>query len=188
MNIIGITGTHGAGKGTLVDYLAQEKGYVHYSVRSFLADEALKRGVPQNRDSYLSIANELRKQFHPGIIAEMLYKKAAENGNNCVIESIRTIGEIETLKKLSDKKVKIIAVDADPHLRYTRIVERKSVTDNVTFEQFIIDEKRESNVHELWESNLPACISHADIVLTNNGTLEEFHSQIEKTLSSLLEK
>ena len=38
MNIIGITGTLGAGKGTIVDYLVQKKGYVHYSVRSFIAE------------------------------------------------------------------------------------------------------------------------------------------------------
>ncbi|MBR5146904.1 MAG: AAA family ATPase, partial [Bacteroidales bacterium] len=45
MNIIGITGTIGAGKGTIVDYLVKEKGYVHYSVREFLAEEVKKRGL-----------------------------------------------------------------------------------------------------------------------------------------------
>ena len=34
MIIIGITGTLGAGKGTIVDYLVKQKGFVHYSVRA----------------------------------------------------------------------------------------------------------------------------------------------------------
>jgi dephospho-CoA kinase len=38
MFIIGITGTIGAGKGTVVEYLVGQKGFDHYSVRSFLID------------------------------------------------------------------------------------------------------------------------------------------------------
>lgn len=182
MNIIGITGTLGAGKGTLVDYLVKEKGYVHFSVRQFLSEEAEKMGLPQNRNAYLTIANDLRKKYHPGYIAEVLYKKAETSGKDCIIESIRSIGEINTLHKLSGGKVKIIAVDADPRIRYERIVGRKSATDDVTFEEFIEDEQRESKVTELWESNLPTCIAHADTVISNNDSLHEFHKKIEKAI------
>ena len=60
MNIIGITGTLGAGKGTIVDYLVKEKGYVHYSVRAFLAEEVKRRGLEVNRDTLTEIGNDLR--------------------------------------------------------------------------------------------------------------------------------
>jgi len=43
MIIIGITGTLGAGKGTVVEYL-QEKGFRHYSARGFITKEVEKRG------------------------------------------------------------------------------------------------------------------------------------------------
>ncbi len=58
--IIGITGTSGAGKGTVVDYLLK-KGFKHYSVRDFLTEEILKRGLEPNRDNMIFVANELRK-------------------------------------------------------------------------------------------------------------------------------
>ena len=51
MIIIGITGTLGAGKGTIVDYLVKNKGYHHYSVRAYLTEEIKRRNLPVNRDS-----------------------------------------------------------------------------------------------------------------------------------------
>ena len=36
MIVIGITGTIGAGKGTIVEYLVEKKGFLHFSVREFL--------------------------------------------------------------------------------------------------------------------------------------------------------
>ncbi|MDR0438308.1 MAG: AAA family ATPase, partial [Bacteroidales bacterium] len=49
--IIGITGTIGAGKGTIVDYLVSQKGFLHFSVRDFLSEEIERRGLPVNRDT-----------------------------------------------------------------------------------------------------------------------------------------
>lgn len=43
MLIIGITGTIGAGKGTVSDYLVNKKGFKHFSVREFLIKEINKR-------------------------------------------------------------------------------------------------------------------------------------------------
>ena len=45
MIIIGITGTIGAGKGTIVDYLMQKCGFRHYSVRQYLLDVIQKAGL-----------------------------------------------------------------------------------------------------------------------------------------------
>ena len=39
MVIIGITGTLGAGKGTIVDYLKEERGFLHFSARQFIIEE-----------------------------------------------------------------------------------------------------------------------------------------------------
>ncbi len=42
MLIIGITGTLGAGKGTIVEYLEKEMGFDHLSVRDFITKEIEK--------------------------------------------------------------------------------------------------------------------------------------------------
>ncbi len=70
MIIIGITGTLGAGKGTVVDYLKEKYGFVHFSVREFLRGEVLKRGMEPNRDSFTSVANDLRAHHTPSYIVD----------------------------------------------------------------------------------------------------------------------
>jgi dephospho-CoA kinase len=51
VQVIGITGTLGAGKGTIVDYLTANHGYNHISVRSLLQGIIAEKGMPDNRDS-----------------------------------------------------------------------------------------------------------------------------------------
>ena len=70
MIIIGITGTLGAGKGTMVDYLVQKRGFAHFSVRTYLQREMKKRNMPDNRDSMTTLANELRAQNSPSFITD----------------------------------------------------------------------------------------------------------------------
>ncbi|MDR2191041.1 MAG: AAA family ATPase [Candidatus Peribacteria bacterium] len=67
-----------AGKGTLVDYLVEKKGFVHYSVRAFLIEEIKKRKLPIERDSMREVANDLRSQYSPSYIVEQLYQQASQ--------------------------------------------------------------------------------------------------------------
>ena len=80
MLIIGITGTIGAGKGTVVKYL-QQKGFQHYSSRKFITQEIKRRGMPVNRDSMAVVANDLRATHSPSYIAESLYSEAMQKKN-----------------------------------------------------------------------------------------------------------
>ena len=87
MKIIGITGTLGAGKGTIVDYLINHYGYKHYSVRGYLIEEAKRRGLEINRDTFVVVANDLRANHSPSYIVDELYKQAEAAGDNAIIES-----------------------------------------------------------------------------------------------------
>lgn len=99
MIILGITGTIGAGKGTIVDYLVKNKNFKHYSVRNYIIEEIKKRNMPVNRDSMVVVANDLRTKNSPSFIIDKLYEKAEKSNNNCIIESIRTPGEVLSLRK-----------------------------------------------------------------------------------------
>ncbi len=184
MIIIGITGTLGAGKGTIVEYLANNKGFKHYSVRQFLIEEIKKKGLPINRDTMTEVANNLRANHSPSYIIEQLYKKATNNGGNSIIESIRTPGEVDFLKGRGS--FYLIAVDANPQTRYNRITLRASETDNISFDTFLANEKREFTTSDPNKQNLSKCIQMADIVLQNNGSIEELNEQLEEELKIIM--
>lgn len=177
MITIGITGTLGAGKGTLVTYLIENKGFKHFSVRAYLTDEIKRRGLPVNRDSMVVVANDLRTKNSPSFVTDQLYFEAIKNGKNCIIESIRTPGEIISLREKGD--FMLIAVDADPQLRYQRIKSRNSSTDHIDFETFISNEKREMNSTNPNEQNLQQCIALADFTLQNNNTIKDLCSSFD---------
>ena len=183
MIIIGITGTLGAGKGTLVDYLIKNKGFAHFSVRDFLVRELEKRGMEVNRDTMTSLANELRANHSPSYITDQLYEQAKKAGKNSIIESIRTPGEITSLRAKGD--FYLFAVDADPKVRYERISLRKSATDNIDFETFLANEKREMTATDPNKQNLSVCIKQADFVFDNNGDLDKLYGQLISVLNRL---
>ena len=183
MIIIGITGTLGAGKGTLVDYLIKNKGFAHFSVRDFLVAELKKRGMEINRDTMTSLANELRASHSPSYITDQLYEQAKAGGKNSIIESIRTPGEIASLRAKGN--FYLFAVDADPKIRYERISLRKSATDNIDFETFLANEKREMTAIDPNKQNLSECIKQADFVFDNNGDLEKLYEQLLVVLKKL---
>lgn len=129
------------------------------------------------------LANELRAANSPSFIAEELYRVAQEAGKECIIESIRTVGEITSLRKQDN--FYLFAVDADQKLRYSRIVERASETDKINFETFVDNELREMTNTDPNKQNLDACMRLADFTFLNNGSFDDLYRQIDTVLERI---
>ena len=180
--IIGITGTLGAGKGTIVRYLVEKHGFRHYSVRVWISEEIARRGLPINRDTMASVGNDVRAQYGSGYISEQLVGRAVENGGNAVIESVRSLGEAGYLQSHG---AHLWAVDANLQARYQRITDRASETDHVSLEKFVTDERREFENTDPTKQNISGVMGMADTILHNDGTPEELYAQIEEAFAAL---
>ncbi|MCB0510339.1 MAG: AAA family ATPase [Chitinophagales bacterium] len=183
--IIGITGTIGSGKDTLMELLKNEYGFKHFSVRQYLTEKLTEQGLEINRTNMTNLANSLREENHPAYIIEQLFLQAKKEGGNAVIESIRTPGEVDFLKEATD--FHLFAVDADPNLRYERVQDRKSATDRVDFNTFMAEEQREMSNSEPHMQNIAACVRVADYKFKNNASIDMFYKKLRKTLEQKLE-
>ncbi len=178
--IIGITGTLGAGKGTVVKYLVEHKGFKHLSARALFQELMEKEGVEINRDTMVVFANALRAQYGGDYVFRELFKRAKELGANVVIESLRTVGEAKALKE--NNNAYLLAVDADQGLRYERIYGRGSELDHVTFEKFLEQENTEMHSSDEHKQNIAAVMAMADHTIYNDNNTGELFQAVEKFL------
>lgn len=182
MLVIGITGTLGAGKGTVVEMM-QQKGFVHYSARNYLRQRVEQLGLKPDRDTFTFVANSLREKEGGDFIAKGLLAEALKDGRNCIIESIRNVKEVEYLRK--NCNFVLLCVDADIKVRYERIVIRGSETDKVSFKTFVENEQREMESADENKQNLGLVMQMADFRLDNGKDLEFLRRQVEEIYKNL---
>lgn len=188
MVVIGITGTLGAGKGTVVDYIVSKLHFKHFFGTRFPDRGNRENGTAVNRDSMTETANRLRAEHGASYIVDQLFEQAVAEKQNAIIESVRATAEIESLRKKAEadpnRRFLLLSVDAPIDTRYHRIVSRGSATDHVDFDTFRANEAREMNNADPTKQNLSACMAMADAAIDNSGSLAYLHAQIDEILSA----
>ncbi len=181
--IIGITGTIGSGKGTVVNYLKQ-LGFAHYSSSDILREILTERGLPHVRLNMSNLANELMQSYSGGIL-EVAHERAKQaHQPNYILESIHRVTEAEYIKSIGGV---LLGVDADVRLRYARAIKRQEgEKDMVTFEQFLADSEREDEGKTGSGPNIKNVLKMADFVVNNDGTLEELQRQLDNFIKDKL--
>ena len=163
----------------------QKAGFIHYSARSLILSVIAERGRPNTRDSMIAVANELRSSHHPAYIIERLLERAQAAGGDSIIESVRTVGEVNALRsfaKHSSATCTLLAVDASLEVRYDRIVVRGSSTDKVSIEEFRRQEQGELVNDDPAKQNLSAVMALADHRIQNDGSRESLSVQVDRLL------
>jgi dCMP deaminase len=182
--IIGLTGKNGSGKTAIAEYLTS-RGFEYYSLSDEIRRAIRDRGLEITRDLLIEVGNELRGRFGPGILAERILK-VLESDRNYVVDSIRSPFEVEVLRRRKD--FSLLAVEADQERRFERSRSRGRERAAQTLEQFIEEEARELDSNDPASQQLNETRLKADLVVSNNGTLEELHRQLDELLPPLMSR
>ncbi|HEU4914769.1 MAG TPA: AAA family ATPase [Candidatus Saccharimonadales bacterium] len=189
LQIIGLSGTNGAGKDTVGEVLAERHNYLFVSVTELLRDEVRRRGLPVEREHLRTVSAEWRREHGLGVLVDRAVQAWKETGatyQGVVVASLRNPYEADRIHELGGT---MIWVDADPKVRYERITSGgrgRHEEDNKTFEQFLAEEAAEMTPPQGADAavlNMAAVRDRADILMENNGAdLDVFKGQIEETL------
>lgn len=172
--VIGVVGEMGAGKTTIANYLKEKHGAVSFRFSGMLRDMLRRIHVPVERANMQALSTFVRSHFGEDIMSKVVAKDVQESDADLIVtEGIRRPSDIDFLKELPN--FKLIAVRVDPRTRFERITARTENKDDrsKTWEQFQKDSSQES------EQQVTAIEEMADIIIDNNGTLDELHMTLE---------
>ncbi len=182
--ILGLTGKNGAGKGAVADYL-KSKGFYYYSLSDVIREEIIQRGEEITRDRLTEVGNELRRRSGNGYLAQQTLSHL-QFDKNYVVDSFRHPDEVSVFRTSS--RFSLIAVVADPSVRFMRIQARGREKDPATYEDFLVTEQREAANPGSERQQLEATECLADVKIPNEGTFEELHQKVQAVLAQLFGK
>ena len=177
--IIGLTGTNASGKTTIVDHLVSQN-FEYHSLSDILREELSRLGNEPTRENLIRIGNELREKNGASILADKI--KSRLSSTKVVIDSIRNLAEVLTLKKLNN--FYLVAVDAPVEIRYQRAINRKRMENITTLDEFILMENREKSKNS-HHQNIDECMNQADFTINNHSSLDELKQSIDKIIKEI---
>jgi dephospho-CoA kinase len=192
-HIIGIAGTAGAGKDAAAEILCDLFGMQNMSSGDTL--RAITRYIYRLdpdakplREPLYHVANYLRTEVNPATLVHLCILQAQVlQLDRVLITGLRSMGEAQAIR---DAGGTILAIDADPSIRYDRIFTRgRDAEAKKTLEEFLAhDEVENRGISDKGPGRgITAIIQSADIVITNNGSLEELRTELQRTIAPLLQ-
>ncbi len=167
----------GSGKSIGVK-VAKELEIPIFVMGDVVREEVTKQKLDHTPHTLGQVMLELRKQFGPTIIAQRCIKKLEQvRTPYVVIDGARSEAEI-TVFQQSLEHVTIVAVHAAPHVRFQRLQNRARPDDALTLDIFHERDARELDV------GLGRIIAQADIMLINEGDVEEIKEQVRGILKT----
>lgn len=177
--IIGLTGKFAAGKGTVAEYLGRI-GFAYHSLSDVIREELAARGVTESREHLTAVGNELRRAEGPAALARRIAGRLGD-GRDHIVDSIRNPAEVEVLREVPG--FFMVGVDADPRVRFERLVKRGRQGDPTTFEQFAALEERETTSTDPTNQQLRATWELVDEVLMNDGSVADLEGAVADLLA-----
>ncbi len=175
--VVAISGMPGAGKGVAAE-AAKQLGFEVLVLGDVIREETERRGLEPTPKNMGNVMLEVRATQGLAAVAKRLLPKIdASKSSTVLVEGIRSLHELAELR--SKFEVVNVAIHASPKTRLQRLVSRNRSDDPKTWDTFCDRDARELDV------GLGHVIALADLVLINEGTIEELQSTFKDLLTKL---
>lgn len=178
--IIGVSGTNGAGKDTFTEYWLRRTHGLQIGLGDMLRSQ-LPPDIEPSRANLAHLSAELRRKQGLAVLVDIALEQYSTSGHNhLVLNGIRHPSEAQRIKDISGT---MIWIDAPIETRYRRVRQgdRGRFEDDVTFEQFREQELREMSADSEASVNLTIVKSLADAAIVNDyDRIEDFESHIDE--------
>lgn len=176
VQVVCLTGMPGCGKEEALA-VAQGLGFSIIRMGDVVREEANRRGLPITDAAVGGMANAERQVHGMGIWAERTLPRI--RGDRVLVDGLRGRAELEVFRKAFGDDLIVVAVHASPKTRYERMLRRQRKDDAASLEAFRARDLRELS----W--GLGDVIGTADVMLINEGSLDEFRHQAKAALERL---
>jgi dephospho-CoA kinase len=171
----------GAGKSTVASFL-KDKGFAVVTMGDVIREEAKRQGLEPTDVNLGKMMLKLRQDLGPGAVGQIVLQKlqrdhandnssgggggSNKNSSNVVIDGIRSVAEVEVLKKVGH--VRLLAIHASEDTRFNYLRKRGRADAPSDSNEFTGRDKRELSV------GVSEAIALANEMISNNElTLEQ---------------
>lgn len=178
--VVGVVGLNGSGKDALLKYLQERCGLEILSLGDVARELAHLEGVKYTRDKLHEISQKYVEKYGPDFFSKVLIEEISrKNLKKVGVTGIRTPTDIATLKQHFGADFFLVHVRVgDPELRFERLKQRGEARDTQDYEKFLAQERSEKEMFQIEEA-----IAQAGASVQNDGTLEEFHREIDRLIA-----
>ncbi len=179
-HLIGLVGTPGSGKSYASEYILKHYGGEHIKFSDSLTHIIKKLSLEKSRENMIKLSVILRKEFGEDIMSHAVASDALTSKEPIVlIDGIRRVEDLAAFRALPS--FKIIAVNADPKIRFERQTKRHEKTDDseLTWEKFQKVEEAPTEV------TIPEVMAYANYTIMNEGSREEYEQKIDEIMAEL---
>jgi dephospho-CoA kinase len=176
MKVIGVVGLNGSGKDEVLNYLHQKYAIPFLSVGDIVREIASAEGLELNRENLDKVTERYFQEFGKGYFLKLIIKKIVQNRwSTCGISGVRSPQDVAIFREaFKDDFILVKVFISDPRVRFERMRSRGSQRDDLTYPQFLEQDQASQAIFHIHET-----LNLADMAISNDGTLEALHNQIE---------
>ena len=174
--VIGLVGEKGGGKGTFTNLLreiATGKSIGCKRSGDVLLETLKIWNITPNRTNLQKLAVIMDKTYGAGALTGAVQKRIIEDPSDItVFDGVRWTSDAQMIRQFSPNFLIYITADARTRYERTKLRKEKAGEENASFEQFLKEEKAET---EIFISRIGEA---ADVKINNNGSLEELKERV----------